>query len=602
MYKTTNGGGNWGLDNDGMGAIAINALAKHPTNPLLIYAATDGGNGGGVFWSQTGGDTWEPRRTGMLAGLIVSTIALAPSNLQVLYASSGGALYKTTDSGATWAHVNLGNGFNLISAIFVDPSNAQTVYVAAHGLFKNTSGGSGPWTSLSNGLPSGQVYAIVRDPSTPQTFYVAVDGQFTNQGGIYKSTTGGANWRPMDTGLANFERADFTALAIAPSGSTLYAGALGIFHYQSLPAQLAVFRPTKHRWLYDLNADGLYNGCPPDRCTSPLGMTDDLPVANDWDSIGLSTIGVFRPSNGRWYIDSGNRVWDNCKVDTCLGPFGSTGDLPVSGDWFGLGFAAIGVFRPSTGRWYLDNGNGIDESCNVDMCLGEFGQPDDLPVVGDWRGKGRTFIGVFRPSTGQFLLDWNGNGRLDACTIDKCVTFGESTDLPVAGDWFGLGYTSIGVYRPSTGLWYLDNGNFVWQGCLVEKCVGPFGKQGDLTSCGGMVESARYCVLHLARQFSGDAVHSHVPLARPTRVQRREKCGRNHGLSFLGRLSLGLALGDVPWWGGPRPCCHPPNSQRRWIPPPTHGLWPRSRCPLSAMPARWIPRSPSMPRPYTWQV
>ena len=221
VYKTTNGGGNWVLDNDGMGAIQINALAKHPTNPLLIYAATDGNNGGGVFWSQTGGDTWEPRRTGLLNGLSVSTIALALSNLQVLYASSGGALYKTTNSGATWTQVNLGNGFNLISAILVDPSNAQTVYVAAHGLFRNTTGGSGPWTSLNNGLPSGQVYAIVRDPSTPQTFYVAMDGRFTNQGGIYKSTTGGQkaeNWHPMDTGLANFKRADFTALAINPTG------------------------------------------------------------------------------------------------------------------------------------------------------------------------------------------------------------------------------------------------------------------------------------------------------------------------------------------------------------------------------------------------
>jgi hypothetical protein len=43
------------------------------------------------------------------------------------------------------------------------------------------------------------------------------------------------------------------------------------------------------------------------------------------------------------------------------------------------------VFRPSTGLWYLDmDGNGKLDSCSVDACLGPFGQPGDLPVVGKW--------------------------------------------------------------------------------------------------------------------------------------------------------------------------------------------------------------------------
>jgi hypothetical protein len=43
----------------------------------------------------------------------------------------------------------------------------------------------------------------------------------------------------------------------------------------------------------------------------------------------------------------------------------------------------MGIFRPSTGMWYLTlNGNGKLDSCSVGACLGTFGQPGDLPVVG----------------------------------------------------------------------------------------------------------------------------------------------------------------------------------------------------------------------------
>ena len=40
-----------------------------------------------------------------------------------------------------------------------------------------------------------------------------------------------------------------------------------------------------------------------------------------------------------------------------------------------------------------------------------FGQPGDQPVAGDWNGDGIDTIGVYRPSTGQFLLrNSNTNG------------------------------------------------------------------------------------------------------------------------------------------------------------------------------------------------
>jgi hypothetical protein len=59
-------------------------------------------------------------------------------------------------------------------------------------------------------------------------------------------------------------------------------------------------------------------------------------------------------------------------------------------------------------------------------------------------------IGVFRPSSHMFYLK---NG-----TTTTAISWGASTDLPVTGDWNGDGRTDVGVFRSSTHTFYLKNG------------------------------------------------------------------------------------------------------------------------------------------------
>ncbi|HEU4639889.1 MAG TPA: hypothetical protein VFS84_13625, partial [Candidatus Binatia bacterium] len=63
-----------------------------------------------------------------------------------------------------------------------------------------------------------------------------------------------------------------------------------------------------------------------------------------------------------------------------------------------------------------------------------FGDPGDLPVIGDWNGTGISKIGVFRPATGEWFLDLNGNGKWDE-GIDLQLSYGEPGDVPVVGRW-----------------------------------------------------------------------------------------------------------------------------------------------------------------------
>jgi hypothetical protein len=136
-----------------------------------------------------------------------------------------------------------------------------------------------------------------------------------------------------------------------------------------------------------------------DKCAGPFGLATDQAVAGDWTGNGKARVGVFRPSTGQWFLDNGNNVWEGCGIDLCACCFGMEGDRAAVGDWDGNGIDDIGVFRPSTLRWYVDmNGNRV-WNAGVDQITGLFGHADDWPVVGDWTGVGNVDkIGVFEPS------------------------------------------------------------------------------------------------------------------------------------------------------------------------------------------------------------
>jgi hypothetical protein len=148
-----------------------------------------------------------------------------------------------------------------------------------------------------------------------------------------------------------------------------------------------------------------------------------------------TSVGTFRPSDGTFYLDkNASGTWDGCGTDSCLS-IGMVGDVPLTGDWNGSETSKVGVFRPSDGTFYLDyNGNGAWDGCGTDKCL-QIGMNGDTPLVGDWNGSGTSKVGVFRPSDGVFYQDYNGNGIWDGCGTDRCLPIGLDGDIPVVGKW-----------------------------------------------------------------------------------------------------------------------------------------------------------------------
>lgn len=187
--------------------------------------------------------------------------------------------------------------------------------------------------------------------------------------------------------------------------------------------------------------------------TARVSVTD-VPVPVS----AVDTVGVFR--SGAWFLRGASGG-----VAGSYG-YGNPTDIPVMGDWDGNGTRTPGVFR--NGAWYLRNTN---NQGGVDIAF-TFGSPGDIPVVGDWNGDGKDTIGVFRRGA-WYLRDSNTSGMQN-----RTLFYGLATDVPVTGDWNGDGTDTIGIFRG--GLWHLTDSV---TGGVVHHANG-FGSPGDVPVVG----------------------------------------------------------------------------------------------------------------------
>jgi hypothetical protein len=140
------------------------------------------------------------------------------------------------------------------------------------------------------------------------------------------------------------------------------------------------------------------------------GTANDKPVAGDYDGDGKFDAGVFRPSEGSWYIRQSSNAqprYDSWGIGT---------DKIVPADYDADGKTDLAVFR--NGVWYIKRStNGAAEYRN-------WGANTDLLVPAEYDGDGKADSAVYRQGVWYILQTGNA-----ATTF---VNFGASNDKPVA--------------------------------------------------------------------------------------------------------------------------------------------------------------------------
>lgn len=203
------------------------------------------------------------------------------------------------------------------------------------------------------------------------------------------------------------------------------------------------------------------------------GQPGDLPVTGDWDADGRTDIGVFRDGTFHLALLKGN---GGPPILQLINPFtfGQPGDLPVGGDWNGDNKDDVGVFRPgATGKFLLRQPVRLSQFNQIVILTiaFDFGTSGDLPVAGDWDGNGDDSIGVYRGGDqGLFLLS-----NTLSSTVDASFIFGGPGDLPTAGDWVGAGKDGVGLLLTQFNTMILAADVQAKPGITV-----PFGAPGDL--------------------------------------------------------------------------------------------------------------------------
>jgi photosystem II stability/assembly factor-like uncharacterized protein len=216
VFKSIDGGGSWSPLEVSPNQ-PITRLGLHPSDPQKVYAM----GYAGFFYSEDGGQHWTQLNETFKSAVYTFFYdhAFAPDNPETMYVGTyAGGLIKSVDGGRNWFEINglrhdgdvLGNSYGTA----LDPANPDILYATTiGGIFKTTNGGE-TWRFIGQGVFQ-HLRQIAVDPTNPLRLYLGGDSE-----AFYLSDDGGDTWTPvsLDEGDLRVVGGDiqFPAIAVDP--------------------------------------------------------------------------------------------------------------------------------------------------------------------------------------------------------------------------------------------------------------------------------------------------------------------------------------------------------------------------------------------------
>jgi len=199
------------------------AVAVDPRNSNRVYLGIDGDDGGGLFVSSDGGNSWVPTPAQPASKRIYSGLAVDQTAPDVLlWGTCGpkGGIYRSPDRGKSWSHVADGCIYEIAATKGGDlyatgeQNGPALLHSKDHGA---------TWRTLKVFSSKGTAKGFSVNPANPDMLAVTVT-RWDNSGGgvVYLSPDRGKTWKDITGGLSNGTGA--VATAFSRDGTYLYIG------------------------------------------------------------------------------------------------------------------------------------------------------------------------------------------------------------------------------------------------------------------------------------------------------------------------------------------------------------------------------------------
>ncbi|WP_075589667.1 VPS10 domain-containing protein [Labilibacter marinus] len=174
----------------------------------------------GFYRSTDGGKNWELSNNGFHANVSIRRVMMDPKNPAILYAAANdknGALYKSIDKGLNWKKVNIPSTIQSVNNVYVDRNN-QHIYISC-GNEQATDAGGGAWRSKDGGKKWEKIFDLPfiwqcePSPINPDIITVCAalppktkDANKRLNPGAYVSMDGGKTWNKINNNLGQQDR------------------------------------------------------------------------------------------------------------------------------------------------------------------------------------------------------------------------------------------------------------------------------------------------------------------------------------------------------------------------------------------------------------